>query len=331
MRRFQRSATLLAATITLITACGIEAKLPDDWAAQVEHGNSLVELGNLTEAEFVYASAMASAEREGNHLKTGVVLQNLARLLDRKGQLRDAEKAYLRAIRAFGRVPECDERLVARAHVGLVVVYLQTEQYSRAETLIRRVLADYPGAATPDKASLMGSLGVVLAHKRRFEEAEEVLSTTAEMYLSSSDPEIQEVGAIAAANAAALKMRSGRASEAVASYQQALEVMEAVPRPSPTALAVALADYAAVLDATGQRNSAEEIYRRAIGIAESGLGPAHPILGGLLDKFAQFLSKSGRKAEARTAASASRRIAEASARENLPGHTVPVEALMVAK
>lgn len=327
----QRNVILIAAILALVSACGVEARVLDEWTAQVERGNTLVELGDFTEAEAAYSEALASAERDGDQLRAGVVLQNVGRLLDRKGQLRDAEKAYLRAIMALTHVPRSDDSLVVRAYVGLVAVYLQTEQYSRADGLIRRVLAVYPGGAPADKASLMGSLGVILAHKRRFEEAEQALSTTAEMHLTSSDPDIQEVGAIAAANAAALKMRAGRTTEAVALYRQALTVMEALPSPSPAPLAVALADYAAVLHTTGQRDTAEELYRRALRTAESGLGPAHSVLGGLFNKYAQFLSKSGRKSEARAAANASRRIAETSSRENLLGHTVPVEALMVSK
>jgi len=150
-----------------------------DWARQVEFANALVESGDLDQAATVYARALAHARTAGDDVRVGIVLQNVGRLLDRKGQQREAERAYLGAVSALKRAGGSDDRLVVRAYAGLSAMYIQTGQYSKAETLIRRVLADHPAGAGSDKASLMGGLGVVLMHKRRFAEAEQVLRNSA--------------------------------------------------------------------------------------------------------------------------------------------------------
>jgi tetratricopeptide (TPR) repeat protein len=174
---------------------------PDDWFRQVETANRLVEAGDLDRAAAVYTAALERARAAGDGLGAGVVLQNLGRLLGRQGRFREAE------------VPTCEEsvnsklpaqpmRLLVRATAGLSAVYLQTEQYSKAETLITGVLNSHPAGADSDEAALMSNLGVILAHKQQFGEAERLLRWTAEVCAGVPDPEMQEVGAVAVANRA---------------------------------------------------------------------------------------------------------------------------------
>ena len=61
------------------------------------------------------------------------------------------------------------------------------------------------------------------------------------------------------------------------------------------------------------------------------LGATHPILGSLLAGYARFLMDSGRRSEARSVARASQSINQQAARQNLNGHTISVEALLVNK
>lgn len=325
-----RGAVRLTVLMVLLSGHLYASERIREWVQQIETANALVDRGDLNQAQTVYTKALKVAQTDGDQVRMGVVLQNVGRLLDRKGQLREAEKTYLRAVSAFNRSGAADERLVVRAYVGLAAVYIQTGQYSRAETLIRRVLADRPSGADADRASLMGSLGVILAHKQKFAEAEKVLRQTSEFDAGGST-EMHEVRAVAMANLAGIQSRGGRTAEAVTSYRQALSIMEALPDPSPATLSVALADYAGVLHELGDTDAAGAIYRRAIDIAQSRLGPIHPILGGLLQKYSELQRRSGNKAEARATANDARRIADESRRENLTGHTIPIEALMVSK
>jgi tetratricopeptide (TPR) repeat protein len=309
----------------------LTAEHVDDWVQQVQLARSLMDTGNLDQAAVVFKQTLDSARSAGDDVRAGVVLQNLGSLLDRKGHARESEKAYLRAIKALTRAGMHDGRLLVRTYVGLVAVYVQTGQYSKAEALIRRVLTDHPDGAPSDKASLLGSLGVTLAHKHRFEEAEQVLRQTARMCASTPGTDMLEVGAIAVANLAGLQMRAGRTAAALASYRQALAVMEGLPSPSPAAFTITLADYAKALRGSGDRNAAETQYRRAIVVAEARLGENHAVLGALLQQYAELVRDLGRKSDARKLVNSARRIQDASGRENLTGHTVEFDALLESR
>lgn len=117
----------------------------------------------------------------------------------------------------------------------------------------------------------------------------------------------------------ALLSAPGHASERISEWVGQIEI------------ANSLVESGDLNEAQSDHEAATELYPRAINIAESRLGSAHPILGGLLQKYSEVLRRSGKRSEARTAAAAARRISEESSRENLTGHTTPIEALMVSK
>lgn len=301
---------------------GLAALVDKEWARQIESANALVEAGQLDRAEATYVSALTQAESAGDDLRIALALRNLGWLLDRRGELLQAEKLYLRAIQALARSQVREDKMEVRISLGLTTIYIQTGQHSKGEQLIRRLLTDYPGADDSDKVSLMGNLGVVLASKRHYEEAEQAFRETAEVCAGASSIELQEVGAIAKANMAGVQMRRGRKAEAVVSFREAIAVMEALPKPSPAPFAATLGDYAGLLRDNGDLNAAEAFYRKSIAVAETRLGPSHPVLGGLLEEYAGLLRGTGRRSEARKLAKTARRIQDESARENLTRHTI---------
>lgn len=330
-RRMQRGRTLAATFLLLLTGGSVRAAVSDEWVEQVAHANALVELGRFAEAKDAYAAALAGAERDKNELQRGIVLQNLGGLLYREGKLLEAEKTFLRALSAFKRVRDCDHRHLLRVYTGIAAAYIETGQFSKAEAVLRTALGAYPNPAPAEAASLTGMLAVVLMQKGQLAESEQLLRRTAASGLSSRDAELREIGAIATANLARLSRRAGRYREAVDLYEQALAVMDALPRRWPATFAHTLAGYAEALREVGEHTRAEDSYRRAIRTAELGLGPAHPHVARLLRNYAEFLRGSGRRSEARTVEREARRIAIQSARENLSGHTIAVEALRERK
>lgn len=315
-------------TNALLAAGAFASEPLDDWVRRVELGNQLVETGDFDGAAAAYSAALEQARAAGDDLRTGIVLQNLGRMLDRKGQLLAAEKSYLRAISALEHAGVTDDRLLVRAAAGLSAIYIQTGQYSRAEALIKGVLAAHPGGAAADKASLTGNLGVALAHKKQFEVAERLLRQTADACAGAADAEMQEVGAVTLANLGGLQARAGHRAEAIASYREALAIMGRLPNPSPSTLAVTLSDYANAVFEEGDIKTAEEAYLRSIAVAQARLGPHHLVLAQLLEGYAGVLRDSGRKSEARKLADAARRIQSEWDRENMTGHTVEFSTLV---
>jgi tetratricopeptide (TPR) repeat protein len=299
----------------------------DRWVQDVHSANTLLKAGDLDRATAIYERTLDSARRAKDDLRIAVALQNLGSVFDRMGRTRDAERAYLQALASLSRTGKPEDQLTMRAYVGLVAVHIETEKYSKAEALIRRVLNEHPNGAAVDKAGLMGSLGVALAHRGSFIEAEQVLRSTAEACAANPDADMQEIGAIAIANLAGIQMRLGGASEGLASYRRALAIIESLPNPSPATLVVTLADYARAIRRSGEPSAAEALYVRAVDIASSRLGRKHTAYGRLLLDYAELLRDQGRKGESRKLVNTARRIQNDAARENMTGYTVEVQAL----
>lgn len=322
--------SLVAASLVAVGTASARVSSEDAWVGQIRSANALVERGDLDQAQAAYASALTDAQSAGDDVRTALVLQNMGRVLYLDGRLREAERAYLQAAQALHKAGVTDDRLFARAYIGLPAVYIETGQHSRAEALVRRLLRDYPAAGDSEKASLMGTLGVILAHKQRFEEAEQVLLETANQCAEKTlDPEIREIGAIARANIAGLQQRDGRLSNAIDSYRQAATILENLPAPSPATLAVTLADYAKAVRRTGDVPLAANLYEKAIAVAQKRLGRGHVILADLYQQYAQFLDDRGMKSEARKLTDTARQIRSDWNRMNMIGHTVELESLLV--
>ncbi len=300
---------------------------PAEWMRQVQFANALVDRGELLQAKAIYRTASKEAQNAGDDLRAGAVLQNLGRLLEREGRMLEAEKAYARAVDALTRAGR-DDRLLVRATAGLSAIYIQNGQYSKAEAMVRRALAENRAGAPPDKATLFGNLGVILIQKHQFEEAEQVLRNTARMCLNAADTETNEVGAIAVANLAGLQVLIGHGDDAIASYRQAITMMEMIPNAAPATLAGTLCDFALIQARVGDRATAARLYEKAIAVAEARLGPIHPVLGKSLERYAELLRETGNRSEARRLSTMARRIQDESTRENLTGHTVDAGALL---
>jgi tetratricopeptide (TPR) repeat protein len=177
----------------------------------------------------------------------------------------------------------------------------------------------------------MGSLGVILAHRNRTAEAEQILRATIQICMSDSAAELREVGAVAQANLARLQMLAGRVAEASKLYKQALTQMGMVPAPSPATLTTTLAGYATALFTLGDHETAAILYRQAIAVAQMHLGQDHVILAELYEQYSRLVRSAGRKSEARNLAEAARRIQNAWRRDNMTGHTVEYESLLQKK
>lgn len=326
-----RALLLLLLATNLLAAAARASEPLANWARQVELANRMLESGEFELASAHYATALADARAAGDGLRAAVVLHNLGKLFALRGQLREAATAYKCAIQEFQSAGADYEKSLVRSYLGLATVYIQTGEYSKARRLVQSVLAGNPSAAEADRASLMGVLGVILGREKRFAEAEAVLRETAGMCEKAADAETREAGAVALANLAGLQMRTGRAPEAVVNYRRAVEIMEALPAPSPATLALTLADYASAEAALGDGDAAEKLCEDAMTVARARLGPDHHVLARVLEARAEVLRQKGRKPEARKLRNEARRIRAEWARRNMTGLTVEVHALAEKK
>lgn len=289
--------------------------------AQVDKAQTLIVAGQLAEAE---ATLLSMPER------TAEVWNTLAWLYDRQGARLQAEQAYLRALAVMPAAPQY-RQLYVRTSIGLAAVYIDSEQYPKAEAIVTRLRDTHPDAEPAEQAALAGNLGVILAQRGQLESAAALFTGVAARCESTTPttagPELWEVCAIALANHAEVRLRLGDQPGAVAAFERSLRMMDAVPNPNPPTLATTLANYATTLVRMGHRTEAESLYRKATALAETRLGPLHPVLGELLAGYAKVLHATGHKREARRMRQDAERILTLSAKENRTGYTVDVRTL----
>lgn len=295
--------------------------------SRIELANSLVDSGSWDQASQLYGEALVEAQAAKDDLRASLVFQNIGRMFDRRGDLLEAERAYLRSIALLNSAPARNDQLLIRAHVGLSVIYIQAGQYAKAEVLARRALTAYPKGSPSDRASLTGTLGVARAHRGRFRAAEQTLRDTVRMCHEGDDATLAEIGAVAIANLGKLQMARGDAGEASTSFQNALSVMESLPSPYPATLALTMGHYAEALHETGEKHAADRIYQRAIELATNTLGQNHGVSAHLFQKYADLLRDLGRTSDAGRFASAARRVQSEWRTKNISGQTVDIESL----
>ncbi len=305
--------------------------MDDAWSERVRLANELADSGRFGEARKLYQDTLEEARRSAEDLRAGVVLYNLGRLQERNGQLRDAERAFLSSVAALRRTGGAEERLLVRSCAGLSAVYIRAGQYARAEAVIREALIGGRPVLEADRASLEGSLGVILASRGRFAEAAQVLRKTVQRCENDADPEVREVGAIAAASLAGIQMRAGRWEEALDWYSRAVAAFESVPSPAPAMLAATLADCANALRQTGDNRTAEAMYLRAVALAEERLGPGNEGRAYVCMRFSEFLRQRGERRRARAMRESAERISNEWRQSNLAGHIVDFETLSAGR
>ena len=129
-------------------------------------------------------------------------------------------------------------------------------------------------------------------------------------------------------NLGAVYAESGRSSEALASYQRALEIGERRVGPDHPELIILLANTGAAHYFAAGPERAEPYYRRALDIGERRLGPQHSLVGKVMLYYAAVLKRMDRKAEAKQYQRRAKAILSASETTPPGSHTVEFNSLV---
>jgi tetratricopeptide (TPR) repeat protein len=146
-------------------------------------------------------------------------------------------------------------------------------------------------------AVLMNDLGLLLAAKARYVEAEPLYRRAlaiGEASYGSDHPNV----AMRLNNLAALLRTTNRLSEAELLYRRALAINEASYGPDHSDVARVLNNLAELLQATNRLSEAEPLCRRALAIDEANYGPDNPDVARDLNILAKLLQATNRLSEA---------------------------------
>ena len=318
MSRFAWTVVLLFSVSTGY-ASSLESKLAE--------AGRLCADNRMAEAVAVYATALKQAADAGSDdTPQGLVLFNLADCYHGAGKLAEARNNYLRSMTLLERTLGTESATVLRLATSLATLYIEANQVSRAERLLRRFLSQEGLAHNPDRAALLDVLGSTLLYRGKYAEAERVFQEV--VAVLEKEPVYREQAVVALNNLTFLYSKARRMPEALVYRDRTLAMLETIPNPSPAVLAKTLTNTAHLSAYEKNTSEAESLFEKAIAISENDLGPEHPVLGEVLTAYAGFLRQTKQKAKAKQARKRGEAILAAHRRGNAVGHTVEASALL---
>jgi tRNA A-37 threonylcarbamoyl transferase component Bud32/tetratricopeptide (TPR) repeat protein len=236
-----------------------------------------------------------------------------ARLLDTLGGIHTELGLYDEARPLLEEALAIRERLRGSGHprVADTLVHLgslaQLSGQGDAEALFRRALAiretslgpESPESPeSPEVADILNKLGMTLAAKGRFDEAETILERSLALHESlwgGRDPRVAKV----LHNLSGIAYYRGRTEDGIRLQQRALAIREATLPDDHPDLAGSREALALFLQKEGKAAEAEKLLERLAATAEKVYGPEHPELARTLLNLGLACASRGKNAEAR--------------------------------
>jgi CHAT domain-containing protein/tetratricopeptide (TPR) repeat protein len=252
-------------------------ELEASWNELANAGVKHYQAGQLAEATEALEKALAAARRlypatefPDGHPNLDVSLNNLARVLQDREKLADAEPLFREVVEMLRRrYPERDHPHLAEGLTSLAQVLQAQGKYADAEPLLRDALEMkrrlYPKQDHPYLAVSLSSLATVLQAQRKYADAEglfrEALAMNRRLYPKQDHP-----GVANSLNNLALVLRDqGKLADAEPLCREALEMRRRLyPKQDHPHLATSLNNLAGILKDRGKYGDAEPLYRDAL-------------------------------------------------------------------
>jgi eukaryotic-like serine/threonine-protein kinase len=179
-----------------------------------------------SESETAYLRSLEIFRRRlsPDHPAIGRALKNLGALYDSMGRPADARRYLAEAADLAERTLGPDAYDTLSAVNTLAIVDYRLADYAAAETKLRRVLAGFRvqlGAENRDTQAAQSNLAAVLSEQRKFDEAAEL---QAEVVARRRETGTKDSLAVAVHVRGNILLRAGRSAEAIAAYDEALEL-----------------------------------------------------------------------------------------------------------
>jgi tetratricopeptide (TPR) repeat protein len=322
----KRKGIWLAAVASL--AAGIISAQEDSWEALMNRGNALRTRGDFAAANQAYVGALRVAEGFGPaDTRLASTLLSLAIVYDELGNTAEAERQYRRALHVAEKCSGKDSPDYAHILVDLAGLYLDENRTAEGEAMIRQAIGIYDGRIQPDDARFIQArecLAELLSRQGNLVEAENLLTKAVDALGKRTGTGVDLV--IATNNLGMVRELQGRHQEAIATFDNALGIVETRLTADHPLAARLWNNLAIAYYRTGRNTDAGQAFQHSISIAEKRLGREHPAYGKLLTNYSSFLQKTGRKAEAKKLEAQAKNVQIESARRNGTGMTVDVSA-----
>ena len=223
--------------------------------------------GHAEEAENLYREALAltdAAPPPGDDDARLVLLNNLATLLHKRGEIREAESLFARSLDIAERKLGSDDPSLARILWNLGGSCAAQDELERAARHYERMLAllERPGPESELRVPALNALAAVSTRRGDPRRAEALYRRSIEITDQSPETAAGE-RAKALNNLAALVGSQGRSAESEHLYLRALAALEAKGDASPDDVAKVLLNLAAACERNGRAREARDFRKRA--------------------------------------------------------------------
>jgi tetratricopeptide (TPR) repeat protein len=226
-------------------------------------------------------------------------VNNLALLLDSKGDYGAAEPLFRRALESSERVLGPDHPNTVGSVNNLAALLHSKGAYGEAEPLHRKALESSERVLGPDHPytlTSLNNLAALLHSKGAYGEAEPFFQRALESYERVLGPD-HPYTLTSLNNLAFLLSSKGAYGEAEPLFRRALESCERVLGSEHPDTLSTVNNLARLLESKGDYGEAETLYRRAMEARERVLGPEHPSTLTSVNNLADLLEKQGKLEE----------------------------------
>jgi tetratricopeptide (TPR) repeat protein/CHAT domain-containing protein len=257
--------------------------------------------GDYAEAEGRLTRALAIAATYPDSMHTAVYANNLAKILQGRGDLDGAEAAFRRALRIIEQESgtEGSPYIVVSTNLGRLLV--EQGRYADAEAKLREVLAlseHALGGKHPTTATVLSSLATLDLHQGDPEGASAFARRALEIRLEVLGPQHFEASK-SFATLADIEIERGDPARADSLGRQALAIVESLFGSEHERVAPIVARLGVAASARGDLAAARAHAERAVAIVERALGPEHPETGSNLHLLGDYERKAGEHGPAR--------------------------------
>ena len=259
----------------LLAPCSVEVAQSLQNLASTE-----LDLGNNREAKNLSLEALAILrDSQTNPRDLGLVLEVLARLARKDGNLDDSERYYRRSLDIFRKTaPESMD--VVRAMANTSTILSDKGDLEGAETMLKESLRLGERIA-PNSLGItqaMTNLGLLKSKQGELEEAEDLLQSSL-LIIKKKAPETEDEAA-ALNNLGLIAFHRGDLDEASLFQQRSLEIARKLPRPNLDE-AHSLTNLGNIAAREGNFQKAQELYKKALSIKESMTEGSHEVASSL--------------------------------------------------
>lgn len=264
--------------------------------AQVRLAMVLLNTAELDEAEQLFVEALASQERAPNTPDADIArtIYHLGQTAGRKGDYRNAEKWYRRALEFVQRRLTEDRAKINYCHSALADALQRQGRYVEAEPLMHAALEAVRAELGPDDPELIpdyNNYAMLLYKLGRVEEVRPYFDEALRIQIAVFGEEHPHTGYLLGNIGEALR-RSGDIAGADELLRRSLRVLQVTMGAEHPDTAFAMGGVARVLVDQGRFGEAEVLLRRGLAAYRQSLGE-HPEMTELIDSLADLAQRRG--------------------------------------